>query len=654
MAQPLSRSPDGILHTYDSETRAWRPITEDEAGELKPRNVLDEQGVTNVERWTIKNLASSPAAAEAFLRLKGYETVQYGDGLNFAVRKSADEPWKLVDPAKGGIKEVWRDLVDLLGDVGVGAATVAGTVAGGGLASAATGAASGVAAEGARQLLGSAAGIPDNISPTGMALSGAVGGVAPGVGRVVSGAARSVARGVARTASPGGIASRAGEQFAARAGGIQGGVELEISDVIEAAVKAKGRPFIDPDSGVNLFRQHINDIANKQIDAAAKLVDKMIPKDATVNLSPFKRQLVALSSVFKPSKVARGLDPTDAARLQNKFASLLNRPSKSMVAAAMPGATRAQIGTEYARRMNAWAHKLRSVDARVVWRAKQILQETIADARGFGTVGAVTPGAVAPVASHDISLMSKFSNVLTKRFHASVPKAIRSKDIQMSDDIRARNVFRKFFGEGRSGAVSKLLQAHKPGGKDVRDALRAYDDRFPGLGFFGFWRGFSKLPSGAERVLPGTLGFPGTGAQELARQTNIGKVFTPNVGRTEEYGVPGVFGRFLGGVPIGSSLIGPLVGGGAGFAVGGPVGGLIGAAAAPLAFSPAAMVRAAPFTMRANAAVNRMAAGVDKVLATKMLRETTRILGTTAAQATGRRIASQDAKGRRRTVFIGQ
>jgi hypothetical protein len=669
MARPLARDKAGVLNTYDPELGKWRPVTPEEAGELRPRGVLDEQGVTNTERWTIKNLAANPAAAKALLELKGYQAVQYGDGLNFAVRKSPDEPWRLVDPAKGGWTEVFKDLVDLLGDVGVGTATALGTVAGGGIASALTGAASGATAEGARELLGSAAGIPGNVSPGAIAASGVVGGIAPGVGKLVGKAARGVAGGIIKASKPGGLASRAGEQFAQRAGGIRGGVNLEISDVVEAGIAAKGRPFVDPDSAVGLMRQHIDEIANKQIDFNSKLLEKLIPKKATVNLVPFKKELGVLTDVLHPSKIAKGLDPTDAARLQQRFADLLRRPSRAAIAADLrakaatqtfgsltPGGsvTNAQITAAYKNAMRAWNAKLRSVDAKIVWRAKQLLQEAIADARGFRSVGAATPGAVAPAATRDISLMAKFSRKLTQRFHNSVPKAIQSKDLQISADIQARNVFRKFFGEDIKGGVSNLLKAHKPGGESVRRALQAYDKRFPGLGFFAMSKGYGKLPGGIQRVLPGTADFPGTGAEELARQVNIGKVFTSDVGRPEEYGVPGVFGKFLGGVPVGSSLLGPALGGLGGFAVGGPMGALTGAALAPLAFSPAAMIKAAPFTMRANAFVSRMATGVDKVLATKLLREATYVLGSSAGLATGRRIASEDSKGRRRTVFIGQ
>jgi len=654
MPRPIARDRNGVRHTVDQETGQWRPMTAEENGSIIPIGILDEQGVTDGERWTIKNLP--PSAGLAMLKLKGYEAVQYGDGQNFAVRKSPEEPWKLVDPAKGGFSEFWRDMVDLLGDVAVVGATVAGTAAGGGLASIGTGAAAGAGAEAARQNIARAAGgLPPGIDLPEVAGSAIGGGIAPPVGRLVGGAVRGLAKGVASFTRPGGAASRAGEAFTTKLAGIKGAQGIEISDVLTERAVTMPQPFFTPEKAVGIFREHMDAVAKPSIDFQMKMLDKAIPKGATVSVLPFKRELRALIDIIKPSKELRVLSTDSTARLQERLVAVLQPPSRSSIAAAVkaanPRAGEAEIGAAINRAFKTWDNELRRTPAKVFRRLKQVIADEVADRKGFGTVGIAQPGAVKPPTDREVKLLSAFSKRLTRHFHQALPKSVVRIDKDASTLIRARNSMRSFFGakplDKKDPSVANILAAHKKDPSILR-ALTAYDRAFPGLGFAKLTRRAATegqvLPRSAQRG----------GATQLARQATLGSEFTPIAGDPAEFGLPSPFGKFTatGGI-FGASLVGGAIGG----ATGGQEGilpGLAAGAAAPFLFSPAGLVKSVRFLTRANARVTRMATGVDKVLATKMLREATAILGTAAAQSTGRRIASQDSKGRRRALFIGQ
>jgi hypothetical protein len=206
---------------------------------------------------------------------------------------------------------------------------------------------------------------------------------------------------------------------------------------------------------------------------------------------------------------------------------------------------------------------------------------------------------------------------------------------------------RKFFGprppDAKDPSVGNIRGVLKSDRSDLRLALRKYDEAFPGLQF----EALAKEAATAGQVIPESF-------TDAARQLSMAQQFTRTAGDPSEFGLPGTFGKFTatGGI-FGASLVGGAIGG----ATGGQEGilpGLVAGAAAPFLFTPAMIVKLSRNLGRLNSGVSRMATGVDKVLATKMLREATALLGTAAAQSTGRRIASQDSKGRRRALFMGQ
>lgn len=655
MALPIARDKHGTRFTLDPATNQWRPLSDDERGNIAPAGVLDEMGVTNGERFIVKNLP--PEVALTFLRAKGYEAVQYGDGHNFATRRG-EEPWKLVDPAKGGIVEVWKDLTDLLGDLGVAGATALGTAAGGGFASIATGAASGAAAEIARQNLARAAGgLPPGVSGPEVAGAAIGGGIAPPLGRAVGGAVRGVVRGVQRATRAGGPVGRAGEVIAQKVGDIKLVPGIEMSDVLIDRARTLPQPIFTPDKAIKIVREHMDQVAKGSIDQQMRNLERALPQGLTVSLRPFVRELRSIIGVLKPSGELTGLAPAKA-KLQEQVLSVLQRPGKSSVAAAVreanPNATRTQIDKAFAGVLKTWERRLDRVPARAVLRIKRVIQSEVAERKGFQAVGVAQPGAAKVAADEETKELGKFAGRLTAYWHTKIPKAAVQADKDAAILIRARNSMRNFFGAKPPGvpdpAIDNLRNALKPGKSAVREAIQAYDKAFQGATFS---RLFRKAATEGQ-VLPRTAA--GRGAfEELTRQIGEAQAFTPIAGDAAEFGLPSPIAKFTAtGQPIGVAAIGGLPG----FAFGGPMGALLGAAvsttAAPFLLSPAMITRLAPRLTALNASVTRMAAGVDKVLATKLLRESTAVLATQAAQATGRRVASQDAKGRRRAVFIGQ
>ncbi len=156
-------------------------------------DISQQQGVSGWERFVVKNLTSSPDAAQRYLKHLGYQVRRYGSGWDFAVRKADTDPWQVVDPDGPD----WQDVTDWVGDAIVGAGAVAaGALASPGIVTA--GLAAGAAAtalETAREGIGSLAGVPDNVDPASIATTGLLEAVAPGVLKGVGKIAGAVARG---------------------------------------------------------------------------------------------------------------------------------------------------------------------------------------------------------------------------------------------------------------------------------------------------------------------------------------------------------------------------------------------------------------------------------------------------------------------------
>ena len=621
MPRPVATDKNGARYTTDPVTNEWRPLTDEEFGSAIPAGILDEQGVTDGTRFLVKNLA--PPTALAMLQLKGYQAVQYGDGYNFAVRRSSQEPWKLVDPDKGGISEFWRDVVDLLGDIGVGAATAAGTAGGFGVASMATGAASGAGAEAVRQTIArSIAGLPQGLDIPEIVGSAIGGGIAPPVGRAIGGAARGIVRGVKQFTRSGGALSRAGEAFTKKVTEtVKGAQGMEISEIMLETAARKGQPVFTPEDGVMLLRQHMDEIAEPQLRALAQARDAAVSENSTVNLFDMRRTLRGLSGIVEPSGELKALSPDARAKLQQVVVGLLRPPSKKAIEANLrasigpiifgPGGevlaggapTPAAINAAWKVAVRKWQIGLQRVPGKAGMRLKKVLQNELSDRKGLRTVGVATPGAAKPAGEEETRLLGTFVKRLTDRIHRDLPKRVAALDSDLSKRINARDGLRGFFGAKKLGeadaAFNNMRGALKPGNEKIVLALKEYDRQFPGLGFETLARRAARLPSGATRTLP--ISAQRGGSEELARQVTQGEQFTPIAGDKAEFGVPSPFGRFT---ATGSVFGASLLGGGIGYGLGGEEGvlpGLMLGAGAPFLFSPAALVKLAPFTTGVNA-----------------------------------------------------
>lgn len=159
--------------------------------------VVQQQGVSGVERFNIQNLLSDQDAQLAYLKTKGYDT-KIKDG-QIAVRKPGiDTFWSVVDPKELEL----GDVIDVIGDaIEIGAGTI-GTLA----APFIGGAAVSGGFEAGKQLLGKAIGIREEFAPTEIASKAIVGGVmgkaGQYLGKAVSGVKGYLSEKVIDTAKP--------------------------------------------------------------------------------------------------------------------------------------------------------------------------------------------------------------------------------------------------------------------------------------------------------------------------------------------------------------------------------------------------------------------------------------------------------------------
>jgi len=192
----------------DGVEQQFRQLTPQESRGIPilPSAVREKtQGVSIGTRFTVKNLAANPAAAQRFLETKGFEVRPFGSGFNFAVRRiGSNDSFEVVDPA--GFEP--QDILDFSFDAIAGTATtriggvVSGLVGGfliggpiGALIGAGVGLAiGGIISEGGRQLLGSALGVPENADFKTIMFVGLASGMAPGVGRTIGAGGRLLGR----------------------------------------------------------------------------------------------------------------------------------------------------------------------------------------------------------------------------------------------------------------------------------------------------------------------------------------------------------------------------------------------------------------------------------------------------------------------------
>ncbi len=664
-ATPVYRNQAGERFTIDPETRDWRPMVDDDYGRMAPVRALDQMGVDWDERFILKNFAANPGTALSFLRgLKNddgstkYEAFQYGDGLNFAVRRlgpdgqALEKDFKVVDQNKGGIGEFFRDIADLLiGDIalptigaiggafaGSAVAPVAGTIAGVGAGSA--------AAEGVRQGIGSAAGIPDNFDPVQTAIFGATGAVTQGalagsgalIGRFVSGAAKKVASGLAPETleGRGGVISRSAGEFAKRIMGITEGDRLTIGEIIRETHNRFGRPAITPDRAINIVQQHTAKVARPWISRLTEQRNAAIPKTgkgSTVNLHEYKDALVDLSDIATNERTFRWGSSAVDQDLKEAAIELLEIPSRDVIQAALgrtnPGASIETINAALKAAQEAWEQKLRRVPTRLALSLKNRFQMEASMGGGFPGQGAQVPGAASVATKRFTNNLASFSRELNISIKNQIPKRVGDIDRELSAKIIAREKLLLFMGADAANPEASFSRALVKTGSPVRDALRAYDAAFQGSGFM-----------------------------RLARDVAIGSKFTPIVATEGAQGLPGAVPKIAAraGLPIGFSAIG---GGVLGFAAGGLPGALIGGAAGIAAASPANIVRFGPGIARGAAAVGRGAGALSQARSTatgRILRRGAAIPFATmrSGQIYGKHVADEDKKKKRKAYFTAQ
>lgn len=139
--------------------------------------VIQEQGVSAKERFTVKNLldTAGPEIQQKYLQDKGYATRVKNDQLQ--VRKADQGIWSVVDPNEIDI----QDLLDHVGDVIEIGAGIPATL-GGGFAG---GAAVGAGFEAGKQALGKALGVRESVSPFEVGVQGALGGLGAKAGQLI-------------------------------------------------------------------------------------------------------------------------------------------------------------------------------------------------------------------------------------------------------------------------------------------------------------------------------------------------------------------------------------------------------------------------------------------------------------------------------------
>ena len=571
----------------------WRPITDEEMPNLRPAKVMDEMGVPKEVRWTLKNFARNPDMAANYLRSLGYQTVQYGSGLNFAVRKADGDPWRVVDPAGGGIAEFYKDIVDLGSDLFSGAAVGIGIGAGGAVG----GALAAGGSELLRQAVGEHLGIEGNLAPLSVetGLQTSVGALGPAIGKAAGLAGRAIAAPVRATAR---IVGKAGRVFAEGAEELLGRVadvkplaplkdviggrdlQLGIADTFfqrgsqrmadgslealrtPAQVVAIMRSVIDHISGRKGVIGNLHRESQSLLNSAAKEGRKF-------NFTKFVRELGVLDEedVFR-------IDALDASRegkfLKSGIKSLLARPKRSaMLADHGDGgtyATKAHAEVAYRKALAAWKGTVENGDPKLAGRINKYVQDAISEGRivrGTAEAGGRAAGGDLRRQQLLLGLQGRLRVSLRTQMGGTNSRFAQVMD-EMSRKIDARDALRERIGtnvKSAEGFVSNVLKSLK---SDERAALVNFDKVFRDEGF-----GFAKL----------------------VHEAGLGLQFTPGVFPPTAFGQPRVFPRLT---PQGAVLGPSIFGGILGFAGGGPVGGLIGLGIGASMASPRAIVRMAP------------------------------------------------------------
>lgn len=667
MPRPLARDPQtGTYLTVDPETNQWRALNDAEFGNLRPSKVLDEMGVGPGERFVLKNFLN-PGTASMWLRSRGYEVLPYGSGLNFAVRRSAEEPWRVVDPAKGGVGEFFRDMLDIsVGDIALPAVGAALGAAGGPL-----GAAAGAGgAELARQGIGAAiAGDLGNIDPLQAGAVGAVGGTLPVVGRAAGSLVRRGAGALARGLAKEGAVTRASESLITRITGLRPAQNLSVIDIISARAQTR-RPFGTPADVLDVLQRHMDEIAAPELTRLGSMRDRVV-ETASVNVRDVVEGFLhatgergrSFRNVLGPFVTPRLNVGT--VELRERIVALLQPPTWEQAAArAGPDAPAPSVKAILDDLTETWLQGLESVPAPTALHVRQTIQKFVADRGGFEGVRSTAPGAMEPLdpgLGKDLrAFVSKWTDKVHRELRDQGLDDAVSLDARIHTLASARDSVRHFVGVDRGSAENTVRRAFEPGppqfmGRSFLEAIKDYDGAFPGV----TWRSLID-----EVFVPrAAAGAPGT-AEGIVREAFIGSQFTPRIGLRETFGTPEMLARPTAvGSPLGAQFItGGALGGLTGMAAGGPAGGLIGAAAgAPLgflAFSPAAVVRVAPTLLRAGRVIRGRASSVA-IRTSPLLSPAAQAAASVGLQGIarsefGKVLVQNDAPRRQRRLLVGQ
>lgn len=655
---PVYRDPQGTRYTVDRTTGAWRELTDGDFERMIPGKVLDEMGVDWDERFTFKNFAANPQTALAFLQSltnddgsKKYEVMPYGDGLNFATRRlnpdgtPAEEDFRLADPRKGGVGEFFRDVADLLvGDIAlptagaVGGALALGGTTGG--VAAAPGVAAGTAlAETARQGIGTALGIPENIDLTQAAVTGAVGGVAQvalaGTGAMIGKAVRKGAGALASglrqstATSRGGVISRASAEFAKRMTGIAEGEDLSITEILLETAARKGVPAKTPATMVNIVQQHLGAVAPRHISNLTTQRNALIAADSVVDLRKFAKPLAELTDIVTTERTFSFGESMVEQELKQMAKGLLNAPTMESVTRSLPSGTSPEaLKLAFKGAVMKWEEGLARVPTRVALYMKNRLQAEAASGGGFAGIGAAVPQSterVTPKFVHDLTKFSRSMNIGIKR---QLPADVTRLDRQISATIIAREGLAAKMGAEAANPEMFIKNALNKAGSPIRRVMESYNKVFPEL-----------------RLL------------RMARETAVALRMTPVVTSEAAFGLPPAVPQIAAraGLPIGFTAIGGATLGGLTV---GPAGAVAGGVAGIAAASPANIVRTAPGMIARAARVQRAAQRLSQageMLGGRILRSGAAVpLATTAASRVfGKNVAKQDKKKKRVAFFMG-
>jgi hypothetical protein len=657
-----------------------RFLTPAEVPDLTPVNVQEEQGVSGFERFVVKNLTSSPESARAFLEKRGYQTRKWGDGWNFAVRKRDGDPWKVVDPR--GL-DAW-DITDLIGDVGVGLLSGATATLGAGAGAAAGpggfvaggvagGTAGGALGETARQGLGKLAGVPDNVDPSQIAMSGAIGGAFPAMGGLLGATGRGLARAtnssfgeavgeqlsnlgamVAGTGSLGNTMSR-GEVLASRARIPQEklpsveGVAKRLNSVVNRLWN-KGQAHITELDQAEKMAQ----LAHEQgvrVDARAAIenLDRFTPKPGAPKPVTTIKQ-AATTTTARTTKAVEGVSGGTVER-RGLRTNLLEEPPTPTEFASKVEETRsirgdAAASTTTTRDVTTARTTLESEDVLAKEAAELAISEPSLPKTIQGVVGRIKT----LIGDEDLSALSPVTATKIKRQlqkigfskgafeNEPIGDAFTRLIATASHDLRTAT--ERAMEDAGFGSYSKLMEIgstrfgylkdmYEVAGRDPDQALKYVQGVYGGNFRLQTLRDFEK-----------NMGIPANGLSKAIEQARIGEVaFGP--GRR---GKAPLLPRF--------TAVGTLFG--AGLAANqlgidiGPMTPLIGVALA----SPRSILALTRLGQKFGgpAVIRRL----PPSQAGELVKETIKILSLSAAQGSGRRVLSQDSQGRRRAVFVGE